>query len=162
MDQIGNQNSNNILAKTGRYGKLGLVMQELRKSEFLWKIDHKFWLNFKETESVNISLLLHRHLNNYEELFHAKEISITKNINEGIFLTMNETLAEILIVNLLINAIKHNIEKGSITIELNKKFISIANTGKILNDNPAIGYLWDFSYKYRFLNDLSFLHLSQL
>ena len=51
---------------------------------------------------------------------------------------MNETLAEILIVNLLINAIKHNIEKGSITIELNKNHLSIANTGKTLNADPAI------------------------
>ena len=101
----------------------------------LTKIDNK---QFKETEDVNLSLLLHRHLNNYEELFHAKEISITKNITEDVMLTMNETLAEILIVNLLINAIKHNIEKGSVTIELNKTYLSIANTGKRLNTNPAI------------------------
>jgi signal transduction histidine kinase len=101
----------------------------------LTKIDNR---QFRETEEVNMSLLLLQHLNNYEELFHAKDISITKNINEGIVLTMNETLAEILIVNLLINAIKHNIEKGSIAIELNKNHLSIANTGKILNVNPAI------------------------
>ncbi len=101
----------------------------------LTKIDNK---QFKETEDVNVSLLLHRHLNNYEELFHAKEISITKHITEDVMLTMNETLAEILIVNLLVNAIKHNIEKGTVTIELNKNCLSIANTGKILNTNPAI------------------------
>ena len=101
----------------------------------LTKIDNR---QFKETEDVNVSLLLHRHLNNYEELFHAKEISITKNITEDVILNMNETLAEILIVNLLINAIKHNIEKGNLTIELNKDYLSIANTGKILNTNPAI------------------------
>jgi signal transduction histidine kinase len=85
-----------------------------------------------------MSLLLQQHLSNYEELFHAKEISITKNISEGIVLTMNETLADILIVNLLINAIKHNTERGSVTIELNKKHLSIINTGNILNANPAI------------------------
>lgn len=101
----------------------------------LTKIDNK---QFKETEEVNMSLLLLQHLNNYEELFHAKEISVTKNINENVILTMNETLAEILIVNLLINAIKHNIERGSITIELNKNHLSVANTGKVLNANPAI------------------------
>lgn len=101
----------------------------------LTKIDNR---QFKETEKVNMSLLTLHHLSNYEELFHAKEISITKNIDEDIVLTMNETLAEILIVNLLINAIKHNIEKGLITIELNKNHLSIANTGKILNANPAI------------------------
>ena len=101
----------------------------------LTKIDNR---QFRETEEVNMSLLLLQHLNNYEELFHAKDISITKNINEGVLITMNETLAEILIVNLLVNAIKHNIEKGSIAIELSKNHLSIANTGKILNANPAI------------------------
>ena len=101
----------------------------------LTKIDNR---QFRETEEVNMSLLLLQHLNNYEELFHAKDISITKNINEGVLITMNETLAEILIVNLLVNAIKHNIEKGSIAIELSKNHLSIANTGKILNVNPAI------------------------
>lgn len=101
----------------------------------LTKIDNK---QFGETEEVNMGHLLLLHLNNYEELFQAKEISVTKNIDESVVLTMNETLAEILIVNLLINAIKHNIEKGSVIIELNKKYLSIANTGKILNENPAI------------------------
>jgi signal transduction histidine kinase len=101
----------------------------------LTKIDNR---QFKETEEVNMSNLLLRHLNNYEELFYAKEINVTKNINTGVVLTMNETLAEILIVNLLINAIKHNIEKGSIAIELSKEHLSIANTGKKLNANPAI------------------------
>jgi signal transduction histidine kinase len=101
----------------------------------LTKIDNR---QFSETGEVNMSLLLQQHLSNYEELFHAKEISITKNISEGIVLTMNETLADILIVNLLINAIKHNTERGSVTIELNKKHLSIINTGNILNANPAI------------------------
>jgi signal transduction histidine kinase len=100
----------------------------------LTKIDNR---QFKETEEINMSHLLVQHLNNYEELFHAKEISITKNINEDVIITMNETLAEILIINLLINAIKHNIERGFITIELNKNHLSVANTGKALDENPA-------------------------
>ncbi|KAA9038625.1 HAMP domain-containing histidine kinase [Ginsengibacter hankyongi] len=101
----------------------------------LTKIDNR---QFKETEDVNLSVLLHRHLNNYEELLNAKGIVTTKNIAEPVFVTMNETLAETLIVNLLTNAIKHNVEKGSITITLNEHALSISNTGKALNENPAI------------------------
>ena len=57
----------------------------------LTKIDNK---QFKETEDVELSLLLHRHLNNYEELFHAKEISVNKAYNRQTYmLTMNETFS---------------------------------------------------------------------
>ena len=55
-----------------------------------------------------------------KNFFMQKKLSITKNIEENVMLTMNETLAEILIINLLTNAIKHNVEGGSITIELTK------------------------------------------
>jgi len=101
----------------------------------LTKIDNR---QFKETEEVNMSVLLQRHLNNYEELLNAKGIVTTKNIAEPVFVTMNETLAETLIVNLLTNAIKHNVENGSININLGKNAFSVTNTGKALNENPVI------------------------
>ena len=89
-------------------------------------------------ERINISVLIQQHLNNYEELFYAKEISITKNIEENVLMTMNETLAGILIVNLLTNSIKHNVEGGSVTIELTTNHLSVSNTGKELHKNPSI------------------------
>ena len=101
----------------------------------LTKIDNR---QFSETERINISVLIQQHLNNYEELFYAKEISITKNIEENVLMTMNETLAGILIVNLLTNSIKHNVEGGSVTIELTTNHLSVSNTGKELHKNPSI------------------------
>ncbi len=101
----------------------------------LTKIDNR---QFSETERINISVLIQQHLNNYEELFYAKEISITKNIDEDVLMTMNETLAGILIVNLLTNSIKHNVEGGSVTIELTTNHLSVSNTGKELHKNPSI------------------------
>ncbi|MEO8413406.1 MAG: HAMP domain-containing sensor histidine kinase [Ginsengibacter sp.] len=101
----------------------------------LTKIDNQ---QFRENEKVNISALLLRHLNNYEELFHAKQITVTKIIQPAIELIINETLAEILIINLLTNAIKHNVDKGSVTIELHSKFLSVTNTGSEPGADPSI------------------------
>ena len=84
----------------------------------LTKIDN---LQYKENEEVNLSTLTIHHLNNYEELIDAKQITVTKNIEPNVNVIMNETLAEILIVNLITNAIKHNVDRGSIQLTLNKK-----------------------------------------
>lgn len=101
----------------------------------LAKIDNK---QFNRAEQINISTLLLHHVNNYEELFHAKEIIVVKNIAADVIVTMNETLAETLIINLLTNAIKHNTVKGFINIELTEKHLLISNSGKLLNVNPVV------------------------
>jgi signal transduction histidine kinase len=100
----------------------------------LTKIDNR---QFDKSGDVDMSALLQRHLNNYEELFLAKEIMVSKHITTGIRLTINEDLAEILIINLLSNAIKHNIKKGKINIELNEKALSISNTGNAPDADTA-------------------------
>ena len=111
-------------------------LSKLNKSLLLLaKIDNR---QFNEIEQINMSAILLHHVNNYEELFHAKEIKLEKNIAEEVLVTMNETLADILIVNLLTNAIKHNIEKGSIMVELNKTHLKVSNTGKMLLVNPVM------------------------
>ena len=100
----------------------------------LTKIDNQ---QFKESEEVNISMLINKHLNNYEELISAKLITIKKNIAGNVNINMNETLAEIFVSNLITNAIKHNIDKGSIEISLTNKSLSISNTGLPLHGDPS-------------------------
>jgi len=99
----------------------------------LTKIDNQ---QFKDTEKVDIANIITKHLNNYEELISAKEIALTKNISEGNFVVMNKVMAEILVSNLITNAIKHNVERGSITIELNKDQLTVSNSGPVLATNP--------------------------
>jgi len=100
----------------------------------LTKIDNQ---QFKESEEVNISTLINNHLTNYEELIAAKLITIKKNIDDDVKLNINETLAEILISNLITNAIKHNIDNGIIEITLRKNYFSISNTGIPLQSDPS-------------------------
>ena len=92
----------------------------------LTKIDNQ---QFSESEEVNMSILINKHLSNYEELISAKLITIKKNIRDNVKININETLAEILVSNLITNAIKHNIDKGVIEIILTGHQISISNTG---------------------------------
>ena len=101
----------------------------------LTKIDNR---QFRETTPVDISALIIHHLNNYEELLHAKEIKLAKEIQPGVMVSMNETLAEILIINLLSNAIKHNVEKGIINIKLTSNVLSVSNTGNKPDTPPSV------------------------
>ncbi|MGI8950322.1 MAG: sensor histidine kinase [Chitinophagaceae bacterium] len=101
----------------------------------LTKIENQ---QFSENNEVNFGELLHNFLNNYEELIKAKKISVTENIEYENKILMNETLAEILVSNLITNAIKHNVDNGSIEINFVNNELIISNTGAVLQTNPNI------------------------
>lgn len=100
----------------------------------LTKIDNQ---QFQKSEQVDIAKIINKHLGKYEELITAKQISLTKNLDNTVLVLMNEALAEILISNLITNAIKHNIENGYINVALNSGGLIISNTGTVLNSNPV-------------------------
>ncbi|HEY0653087.1 MAG TPA: HAMP domain-containing sensor histidine kinase [Chryseosolibacter sp.] len=66
------------------------------------------------------------------ELIEMKSISLEQSIDEGVMISIHPALADILLVNLLSNAIRHNIENGSIKIRLNTRHLTIENTGHAL------------------------------
>ena len=49
---------------------------------------------------------------------------------------MNTQLADILLSNILSNAIRHNISEGKIIIELKNNSLTISNTGNVLETSP--------------------------
>ncbi len=100
----------------------------------LTKIDNH---QFQEKDLVNLGELLKRQLKNYEELIAVKQITITTTIDDNCELQMNEMMAEILISNLVTNAIKHNTDKGKIEIVLSADQMIVSNTGPDLKTNPA-------------------------
>jgi signal transduction histidine kinase len=99
----------------------------------LTKIDNR---QFKDTEQVDIAGIIAKQLDNYEELIAAKGITLSKNIHPQIVVVMNNTMAGILVSNLVTNAIKHNIEKGTIEITADKDELTVTNTGPALSTNP--------------------------
>ena len=87
-------------------------------------------LQFDDVDKINFSCMLNRYLDNFEELAEAKGLKISKNINENIFLMMNESLAEILISNVISNSIKHNVYEGTIIVELDHTSFRVSNSGR--------------------------------
>lgn len=92
----------------------------------LTKIENE---QFIQTGHVNISSLISQYVETFEELAGTKNIVITKNINADEFVEMNETLAETLLSNIIINAIKHNVKNGNIEISLEGKLLTVSNSG---------------------------------
>ncbi len=87
---------------------------------------------FKESESISIKQFISKIADNYIDLFQSKNINLELNLSEDVIVKMNPTLAEILLTNLIQNAIRHNDEKGKIIIELKQNQLTISNSGKPL------------------------------
>lgn len=99
----------------------------------LTKIDNQ---QFRETEPVDLGMIITKRLDNYEELIASKGITVTRNITSPFNLLMNEILAEVLVSNLITNAIKHNTKNGTIHITLQENQLTITNTGSPLTTDP--------------------------
>ena len=100
-------------------------VSKLNKSLLLLsKIDNSQYADSKE---INLNEVLHRYVEDYQEVYHYR--SITLDLQEqGIFrVWMNETLAVVLITNLLKNAFVHNVDEGSIRIEVSSSGIRFGN-----------------------------------
>jgi signal transduction histidine kinase len=90
---------------------------------------------FTEKENIKLTELLDRHLELLEEHTGLRRIKVEKRYqDEGMELLMDQGLADLLIANLLKNAIVHNMEGGSIVLE--------TRPGRLLirNDGPPLGF----------------------
>lgn len=112
-----------IVSTQNALDKLSKMGQSLT---LLTKIENK---EFSSPEPVNISQILSDSLFAFEELIEMKDLKIEQQIEEGIMVAMHPVLADILISNLLSNAIRHNVEGGCIGVELNSQSLTIRNTG---------------------------------
>lgn len=88
---------------------------------------------FNESETVSVKAIVTRLTDNFAEVLESKGLKIDINLADDVFIKMNPTLAEILVSNLLQNAIRHNVENGKIAIELKGKQLAITNTGEQLS-----------------------------
>ena len=109
-------------------------VSRLNKSLLLLsKIDNSQFVDEKE---VCFNEVLHRYAEDYREVYDYRGISLTVEEHGRFCMTMNETLAVVLVTNLLKNAFVHNIDKGVVRIEMGEEGISFCNTG---GDEPLDG-----------------------
>lgn len=109
-----------VLQNTNRLSKLNSALILLSKIEYQ---------QFSDMEKVDFRKVVEEVLNNFNDLISIQEIRIEKNYKAKFEVEMSETLAEILIANLIQNAIRHNFENGFIKIEITDKVFSISNAG---------------------------------
>jgi signal transduction histidine kinase len=99
----------------------------------LSKIDNQQYAQF---EKVDLGPLIKRILSNFEEKIQNKKVHVRFAQREDCELRLNIVLAEILITNLISNAIRHNKEEGELNIELTETYLKFENTGSPLYE-PA-------------------------
>lgn len=96
----------------------------------LAKLEH---FEKNDLQHINFSELLNERLHYFEDLFEIQNLTLTKDIQEGIYFNFDENLATIVINNLINNANRHNIKNGKISVTLTESYLQITNTG-----NPPI------------------------
>ena len=115
------------------YDAVGRMSQLNQSLLLLTKIENN---QFDLAESLGLQQMVREKLAQLEEMADTKHLEITRNIDES-FQKMNHYLADILLNNLLFNAIRHNIERGKIAVTLNQEKLIISNTGLPLPFNPS-------------------------
>jgi len=91
---------------------------------------------FAEVKEVNLGALLERTLHYSGDMIGMKKIKVEKKIDPTFLLSMNPMLADVLVSNLLQNAIRHNITEGKIDIILSEKKLTISNSGHAFKGDP--------------------------
>ena len=90
---------------------------------------------FKENELISVNKIINKVINNFADLIEVKNIKLNLNLKDDLQLTINPTLAEILLSNLVQNAIRHNVNGGIINIDLIQNKLIISNSGEALTIN---------------------------
>ncbi|MCD9615700.1 sensor histidine kinase [Chryseobacterium gleum] len=108
---------NKALTRSSRINKNLLLLAKIDNNQF----DH--------SETIFFDQLLHQSIEILEEHFEQKNISATESISNDVQVNGNSILTEILINNLIINAIRHTSPGGSVSIELNQSYFEVSNSG---------------------------------
>lgn len=123
-----------LAEETGRIYSAVIRLTQVQKSLLLLsRISNR---EFSNDISLNIADVLSENLGLFSEAMELRKIRLATNIEDCI-ITMDAGLAEVLITNLIKNAVKHNVEDGFVDIQLSGNKLAIANSGKPFKGNPG-------------------------
>ena len=109
-----------IYQSTQRLSKLNKTLL------LLAKIENR---QFKDMQTIKVNDVIEKHLEIFEEFIENKNITVEEKSTMEVEIQGNPQLFDMVVSNLIGNAIKHNVMNGSIEILTSKLFISISNTG---------------------------------
>lgn len=108
------------------YRTLGRAVKLNKSLLLLSRINNE---QYPETTEVNMNAFVHDLLSDLMEIYEYKNIKLSTKEEGECTVRMNESLAQILISNLLKNALVHTPEGGSITIVISQTTFAIINSG---------------------------------
>lgn len=92
----------------------------------LCKLDNK---QYTALTQISVVELVKQRTHYFTDFIENKQLTLTENYKDDNIVSMDVSLAEIIIDNLLKNAVQHNILNGKIIITLEQKRLTIVNTG---------------------------------
>lgn len=124
--------------------EMELISSIMETSDRLSKLNQSLLLiakiendQFIESETINIKEKLEHHIEGFEMLIEAGEYNLQKKI-EPCYIKIHPLLFDVLMTNILKNAVVHNFPKGEIKIELSNQKLKVFNTGKPLTIDPNL------------------------
>lgn len=109
-------------------------LERINKSILLLnKLEHK---DLFESTEINLSKEIKTVVDDYNDFILSKNLKVNLNFDEKFVVYANHSLINILLSNLISNAIKHNIDNGTISIELKNNALIISNTTNLSNADP--------------------------
>lgn len=114
---------NRALSRSSRINKNLLLLAKIDNKQF-------------DSETFHLDKVLNQSLEILQEHFEQKNISVKTEISDNVKVNGNIGLTEVLINNLIINAIRHTSINGSILIRLSQSEFEVSNsgTGKLNGD----------------------------
>ncbi|KAA6436785.1 HAMP domain-containing histidine kinase [Dyadobacter flavalbus] len=91
---------------------------------------------FTELEEIDFSEFVKNKLVDFEDILSHKQINVQIQSSDSFYKMMSPALADIMVANLLNNAIKHNHVNGLLQIETGHGFLQISNSGNVLKTDP--------------------------
>lgn len=88
---------------------------------------------FSEKEVILLNDVINKQLEIFEDFIESKKITVIKKFTPNVKVSANPLLFDIVISNLISNAIKHNSKSGNLEIVTSDLFISFSNSGEPLN-----------------------------
>ena len=121
----------------------------------LTKIENR---QFEYDEEIDFKPLIEAQLKELDEFTHLQKITVQNQIDHSKIVRMNPVLADVMLRNLLTNAIRYCSKPGTIQISLEQSQLVIANTGAPLKIRD--GQIFDRFKKDQQLSDSLGLGLS--
>lgn len=113
--------------------KIGEVVDSLERLTrlnksllLLSKIENR---QFPDTEAVDLAALAHRVADDFKDLAEFKSVCMVIETASPCTVHMNRSLAEVLVTNLIKNAVFHNTAGGEVKVTTGARFLRITNPG---------------------------------